>query len=65
MSWPSQPKAVAANPTPSRGSLTGAQSLTAAQGLTADELPDGLVVADDVGRVINPIVGAVYGLLVG
>jgi len=38
--------------TPSRGSLTGAQSLTAAQGLMADELPDGLVVADDMGRVI-------------
>ena len=37
--------------TPSRG-LTGAQSLTAAQGLMADELPDGLVVADDMGRVI-------------
>jgi PAS domain S-box-containing protein len=29
-----------------------AQSLAAAQALMADELPDGLVVADDVGRVI-------------
>ena len=29
-----------------------AQSLTAAQSLMADELPDGLVTADDVGRVI-------------
>jgi signal transduction histidine kinase len=44
--------AVVEDNTPSRGSLTGAQSLTAAQGLMADELPDGLVVADDVGRVI-------------
>jgi signal transduction histidine kinase len=44
--------AVVEDNTPSRGSLTGAQSLTAAQGLMADELPDGLVVADDMGRVI-------------
>jgi signal transduction histidine kinase len=44
--------AVVEDNTPSRGSLTGAQPLTAAQGLTADELPDGLVVADDAGRVI-------------
>ena len=43
--------AVVEDNTPSRG-LTGAQSLTAAQGLMADELPDGLVVADDMGRVI-------------
>ncbi len=40
--------------TASRGTPGGSghEALTAAQALMADELPDGLVVADDVGRVI-------------
>ena len=38
-------------PSAARASLA-AQSLTAAQSLMADELPDGVVVADDAGRVI-------------
>jgi len=37
---------------PAAPSPLAAQSLAAAQSLLADELPDGLVVADDAGRVI-------------
>ena len=48
------PEAGAPEPSPLPGepSSAAAQALTAAQSLMADELPDGLVVADDVGRVI-------------
>jgi signal transduction histidine kinase len=37
---------------PAAQSLPGAQELPGARELTADELPDGLVVADDAGRVV-------------
>ena len=44
---PSAPSASSGSPAP----LT-AKSLNDAQSLMADELPDGLVVADDAGRVV-------------
>ena len=53
-----EPAAAAEPHAADRATLTGAPSnaaalsLTCAQSLMADELPDGLVVADDVGRVI-------------
>jgi len=45
------PDPAAEPPSAARAPLT-AQTLTAAQSLMADELPDGLVTADDMGRVI-------------
>jgi signal transduction histidine kinase len=48
--WSAVPSAPAA-PSGSSAHLT-AKSLTDAQSLMADELPDGLVVADDAGRVV-------------
>jgi signal transduction histidine kinase len=43
---------LAADPPSAAPASLAAQSMTAAQSLMADELPDGLVVADDAGRVI-------------
>jgi signal transduction histidine kinase len=48
---PEQSPLAADPPSAARASL-GAQCLTTAESLMADELPDGLVVADDAGRVI-------------
>jgi signal transduction histidine kinase len=48
----SEPSPLPADPPSAAAASLSAQSLTAAQSLMADELPDGLVVADDVGRVI-------------
>jgi len=48
---PEQPSLAADPPSAARASLA-ARSVTAAESLMADELPDGLVVADDAGRVI-------------
>jgi signal transduction histidine kinase len=48
---PEQASLAADPPSAARASLA-AQSVTAAGSLMADELPDGLVVADDAGRVI-------------
>jgi signal transduction histidine kinase len=48
---PEQASLAADPPSAARASLA-AQSVTAAESLMADELPDGLVVADDAGRVI-------------
>ena len=48
---PEQSPLAADPPSAARASLA-AQSVTAAESLMADELPDGLVVADDAGRVI-------------
>jgi signal transduction histidine kinase len=48
---PEQPPLAADPPSAARAPIA-AQSVTAAESLIADELPDGLVVADDAGRVI-------------
>jgi len=48
---PEQSPLAAAPPSAARASLA-AQCMTAAESLMADEIPDGLVVADDAGRVI-------------
>ena len=48
---PEQSPLAADPPSAARASLA-AQRMTAAESLMADELPDGLVVADDAGRVI-------------
>jgi signal transduction histidine kinase len=48
---PEQSPLAADPPSAARASL-GAQCMTAAESLMADEIPDGLVVADDAGRVI-------------
>ena len=48
---PEQSPLAADPPSAARASLA-AQCMTAAESLMADELPDGLVVADDAGRVI-------------
>ena len=48
---PEQSPPAADPPSAARASL-GAQCTTAAESLMADEIPDGLVVADDAGRVI-------------
>ena len=48
---PGQSPLAADLPSAARASIA-AQSVTAAESLIADELPDGLVVADDAGRVI-------------
>jgi len=48
---PEQSPLAADPPSAARASL-GAQCTTAAESLMADEIPDGLVVADDAGRVI-------------
>jgi signal transduction histidine kinase len=48
----SEPSPLPADPPSAAPASLSAQSMTAAQSLMADELPDGLVVADDVGRVI-------------
>src|SRR5260370_38285281 len=48
---PEQSPLAADSPSAARASLA-AQCMTATESLMADELPDGLVVADDAGRVI-------------
>ena len=47
-----EPSPLPADPPSAAPASLSAQSMTVAQSLMADELPDGLVVADDVGRVI-------------
>jgi signal transduction histidine kinase len=47
-----EPSPLPADPASAAPASLSAQAMTAAQSLMADELPDGLVVADDVGRVI-------------
>ena len=47
-----EPSPLAADPPSAAPASLAAQCMTAAESLMADELPDGLVVADDAGRVI-------------
>ena len=47
-----EPSPLAADPPSAAPASRAAQCMTAAESLLADEIPDGLVVADDAGRVI-------------